>query len=83
MDVTRAGTKLHDPETGVEAVVVRPPSEPVLEIRGSDEPVELGKRYTCQSCGAEVLVTRSGSADLACHGSVMARAEAKPLPSSD
>jgi hypothetical protein len=43
----------------------------------------LGKRYTCPSCEATVLVTKAGEGELSCHGQLMEIAQAKPLPSSD
>jgi hypothetical protein len=44
---------------------------------------QLGKRYTCVTCGATILVTKAGDGTLECHGAVMEIATAKPLPSSD
>ncbi|MCH7553262.1 MAG: hypothetical protein IIC82_04610 [Chloroflexi bacterium] len=29
-------------------------------------PAQTGKRYTCESCGAEVIVTRGGESTLHC-----------------
>ena len=81
-DAPKAGTKLQDAATGVEAIIVKPPSDPGLEIRAG-EGVALGKRYTCSTCNAEVLVTKAGSGELACHGATMAIAQPKTLPSSD
>jgi hypothetical protein len=81
-DAPKAGTKLQDATTGVEAIVVKPPSDPGLEIRAG-EGVALGKRYTCATCNAEVLVTKAGNGELACHGATMAIAQPKTLPSSD
>jgi hypothetical protein len=43
----------------------------------------LGKRYTCEECGAQVLVTKPGDGELACHDRTMEIMQAKPLPSSD
>ena len=43
----------------------------------------LGKRYTCTECGAQVLVTKAGEGALECHGQPMEVMQAKPLPSSD
>ena len=81
-DAPKAGTKLQDTATGVEAIVVKPPTDPGLEIRAG-EGVALGKRYTCATCNAEVLVTMAGGGELACHGATMAIAQPKTLPSSD
>jgi hypothetical protein len=43
----------------------------------------LGKRYNCEDCGAQLLVTKPGDGELACHDKPMIIATAKPLPSSD
>jgi len=43
----------------------------------------LGKRYTCEECGAQLLVTKPGDGELVCHDQAMVIATAKPLPSSD
>jgi hypothetical protein len=43
----------------------------------------LGKRYTCEECGAQVLIVKSGEGALECHGKEMEIAAPKPLPSSD
>ncbi len=29
---------------------------------------EMGKRYVCQKCGAEFVVTKGGAGTLKCHG---------------
>jgi hypothetical protein len=44
---------------------------------------DLGKRYVCGECEAEVLVTKPGDGGLECHGNPMELHQAKPLPSSD
>ena len=82
MDAPKPGTKLQEPGTGVEAIVVRSPSEAGLELRPGGS-VVLGKRYTCAICDAELLVTKGGDVDLVCHGTVMTVAQPKTLPSSD
>jgi len=83
-DVPKPGTRLTDDRSGVEAVVVKPPSEAGLAIGPTvGEPALLGKRYRCETCGAEVLITKGGDGALWCHGTAMAMAQAKPLPSSD
>jgi hypothetical protein len=84
MDGLKAGTKLQDPDSGVEAIVVKAPREPGLELRSRvTSGVVLGKRYACETCNAEVLVTKGGSADLVCHGMAMTMAQPKTLPASD
>ena len=45
---------------------------------------ELGKRYTCDSCGAGCMVLKPSTAGvLTCCGEPMTLQEAKKLPSSD
>jgi hypothetical protein len=81
MDAVKAGTKLQA-DSGAEAIVVKPPTDSgvSLELGG---PVVLGKRYTCETCGAEVLITKGGDSELRCHETVMVIAQPKTLPSSD
>jgi hypothetical protein len=43
----------------------------------------MGKRYTCATCGCELLVTKPGDGALECHGQPMEVLQPKPLPSSD
>ncbi len=43
----------------------------------------LGKRYTCAECEAQILVTKAGDGSLECHGQAMEIMQPKPLPSSD
>jgi len=45
--------------------------------------IAIGKRYTCPSCGSEVIVTKPGNGPLTCCETAMEIKEAKPLPSSD
>jgi hypothetical protein len=83
-DAPKAGAKLKDEASGVEAIVVKPSPEPGLEIGPSEgEPVTLGKRYTCEACGAEALIIKGGQGQLSCHGVAMVVAQPKILPSSD
>jgi desulfoferrodoxin-like iron-binding protein len=44
---------------------------------------QLGKRFTCEKCGAQVLVTKAGAGEISCCGQAMKQVEAKKLPSSD
>ena len=81
MDAPKAGTKLQS-DAGAEAIVVKPPSEGGLDWKSGGS-VVLGKRYTCESCGAELLITKGGAAELVCHGAPMVIAQPKTLPSSD
>ena len=81
MDAVKAGTKLQS-DAGAEAIVVKPPSDGGLAFQ-SGGPVVLGKRYTCEQCGAELLITKGGDSELSCHGTTMVIAQPKTLPSSD
>jgi hypothetical protein len=49
----------------------------------SDEATLLGKRYTDEVTGIELLCTKAGLGPLACDGRVLGIKSAKPLPSSD
>lgn len=82
MDVMKPGSRLKDEGTGVQAIVVKSSPETAIEIRPGSA-VALGKRYTCEACSAEALITQGGSGELTCHGAPMRLAEAKLLPSSD
>lgn len=82
VDALKTGAKLRHEDTGVEAIVVKAPSEAGLEIR-SGEGVAVGKRYRCAECQAEVIITKAGSGELVCHGATMAVAQPKALPASD
>lgn len=44
---------------------------------------EMGKRYSCSVCEAQVLIVKAGAGDLECHDQAMEPVEPKPLPSSD
>lgn len=45
--------------------------------------LKVGKRYKCESCGTEVLVTKPSPGDLACCSAVMAQLEPKKTASAD
>jgi desulfoferrodoxin-like iron-binding protein len=32
---------------------------------------QIGKRYRCAKCGAEVIITKGGSGTIMCHGQPM------------
>ena len=44
---------------------------------------QLGKRYTCATCGSSVLCTKSGEGEIYCCEAVMELQEPRKLPSSD
>ncbi|MCS7003381.1 MAG: desulfoferrodoxin [Dehalococcoidia bacterium] len=44
---------------------------------------EMGKRFKCNTCGAEVLCTKAGAGRVACCGVPMEVLKPKALPSSD
>ena len=46
-------------------------------------PNQVGKRYVCSECPAQVLVSKAGDGELSCHGQPMSIEAPKPLPSSD
>ena len=43
----------------------------------------MGKRYTCASCGLQVMCVKRGLGPFTCHGAAMELVSVKPLPSSD
>jgi desulfoferrodoxin-like iron-binding protein len=45
--------------------------------------LQVGKRYRCETCGAEVLVTKAGDGGLSCCEQVMELVQPKTTPSSD
>jgi len=45
--------------------------------------LQVGKRYKCESCGAEVLITKPGAGDLLCCDKAMELLQPKTTPSSD
>ncbi len=46
--------------------------------------LKVGKRYTCETCGTQVLITKvGGEADPKCHGVPLTIEEPKQLASSD
>jgi hypothetical protein len=42
-----------------------------------------GKRYSCPTCGLQVICAKKGDGRVTCHGAPMELDGAKPLPSSD
>ena len=44
---------------------------------------QIGKRYTCEECGSEVLCLKTGPGTVQCHGKDMEIKEPKRLASSD
>ncbi len=45
--------------------------------------LKVGKRYKCESCGTEVLVTKPSQSDLTCCAAVMEQLEPKKTASAD
>jgi transcription elongation factor Elf1 len=46
-------------------------------------PNQLGKRFECLQCGAEVLCTKAGDGSVECCGQEMQLKQPKPLASAD
>jgi hypothetical protein len=44
---------------------------------------QLGKRYRCEECGAEILCTKASEKVPQCCSKEMVTLDPKPLPSSD
>lgn len=45
--------------------------------------LQIGKRYECESCGTQALVTKAGEGDLACCTGEMKILEPKKTKSAD
>lgn len=44
---------------------------------------QLGKRFVCDKCGTQVLVTKAGEGEVVCCEQAMTMQQPRPLPSSD
>lgn len=62
--------------------VDEPPQRLTVES-GLDGNALLGKRYSDEATGIELLCTKGGPGQLACDGRPLVVKAAKPLPSSD
>ncbi|MCU1587548.1 MAG: hypothetical protein JWN31_1041 [Frankiales bacterium] len=96
---TKAGLKLRSTACTTEVIVVRPTTDDVElsccgEPMTTDEEtgptsapeqheVLLGKRYTDEATGIELLCTKPGPGPLAVDGRPVVVKGSKPLPSSD
>lgn len=94
----KPGLKLTSAACSAQVIVIRAPAVPVtitccgqpLVTEGEPRPaagepdaVLIGKRYTDEPSGLELLCTRSGAGPLAADGRELTVKAAKPLPSSD
>jgi hypothetical protein len=52
-------------------------------VEGHDTGTQMGKRYTDDELGLEVLVTKAGKGSLSVGDAPLLQKDAKPLPSSD
>ena len=59
------------------------PAEGLAVADGLDGGTQLGKRYTNEAGGVEVLVTKPGTGTLTLDGESLEIKSAKPLPASD
>lgn len=59
------------------------PSLGASPVPGQDQGTLLGKRYSHDATGLEVLCTKSGAGSLSVAGEPLGLQQAKPLPSSD
>ena len=95
----RVGSKLRSAVGTTEMVVVRAPSSEVVvtcgglpmsaeadgaePATGADSDILLGKRYTDEDSGIELLCSKPGPGPLAIDGRELAIKGPKPLPASD
>lgn len=59
------------------------PAEGLSVAEGLDGGTQLGKRYTDEAGGLELLVTKPGGGTLTLDGATLELKTAKPLPASD
>lgn len=45
--------------------------------------LKVGKRYSCETCGTQVLIVKPGTGEPSCHGKALKLEEAKKVASSD
>jgi len=43
----------------------------------------LGRRFRCEVCNTEVLITKAGEGEVECCAKAMTSQQPRPLPSSD
>lgn len=79
VEITCCGEPMTDAE--VDAPAAAP--DPNGARSRAEHDILLGKRYTDEESGLEVLCTRPGSGELAVDGRPLALKGTKPLPSSD
>jgi hypothetical protein len=69
---------------GQEMQVSSQDARPVVPDAGEDATkVALGKRYSNEALGLELLCIKAGNGPLAVNGELLTLKDAKPLPSSD
>lgn len=75
LELTCGGTLMVDKPPAAEARQVGDPAQ--------QEGTQLGKRYTADEAGVELLCTKAGKGGLALGGTPLTLKSAKPLPASD
>jgi hypothetical protein len=80
---TKAGERLKF-DTGTAEVVVTKGGDATIEFDASGGgALQVGKRYTDEATGIEVLVTKPGSGALKVNGAEMAQVQPKQTKSAD
>lgn len=80
---TKAGERLKF-ETGTAEVVVTKGGDASIDFDPNAEgALQVGKRYTDEASGIEVLVTKAGAGALVCNGAAMAQVQPKQTKSAD
>lgn len=79
---TKAGTRLKFDGAPVEAVVTKG-GEGDVTYEGAGGPLQVGKRYLCETTGIEVLITKPGPGRLLCNGAEMPLQQPKQTKSAD
>jgi hypothetical protein len=77
----RVGENISDVILGVDLLVLKVPSADAhVRIAPSSQPLLLGKRYRCDVCEGEFLVSKAGAATASCHGTELSIKAAWPCP---
>ena len=69
--LTKNFSDMDTKDTGLRGVSISPILIPKTKEAYKSMANEVGKRYKCQKCGAEFIVTRGGKGELYCCGQQM------------
>ena len=79
----KVGTKLQGPSASGMVVVVRDGGGEIVVDDNAASTLQVGKRYGCSSCDAEVLVVKPGRSTISCHRVPMTLKQPKKTAAAD